>query len=220
MCFSAQADLVAGVVVGGLAVDAFRHVRKPAQKLLVAVPVVLAVHQMIEALVWWGLNGHGPHAVWRTAVWLYLVIAFGIVPVLVPLAVEALEPAFNRRRIQGFAALGVAVAVVLLYALIRGPVVATIERHHIAYDVNLAYGGVIVTLYVLATCGSMLVSSHRHVRQFGGLNLIAAGLLAWLNKSGFISLWCVWAALTSLVIVLHLRHTAEPPRARARDTVS
>ena len=63
-----------------------------------------------------------------------------------------------------------------------------------------------MALYVVAVCGSLLMSRHRQVRWFGALNLVAAALLAWLSKSSFISLWCVWAAITSVAIVVHLRH--------------
>jgi hypothetical protein len=211
MCFSPQADLLAGVVVGTIAVDALRHVQVPAQRLLVAIPVVLAAHSLIETFVWWGLQGHLPHSVWHRALWLYLVVAFGVVPVLVPVAVAALEPSVNRKRMEVFVAIGVVVAVVLMYAVIRGPVEASIQGHHIAYRVNLWHGGVIVGFYIIATCGSMLISHYPHVRWFGASNLVAAALLVWLNQDGFISLWCVWAAITSTAIAVHLRHTASPP---------
>jgi hypothetical protein len=206
MCFSPEADLVAGVVVGAIGIDALRHVHRPADKLLAAIPVVLAGHSLIEAFVWWGLQGRVLTSVWRPALWLYLAIAFGVLPVLVPVAVGALEPVEHRRLVRLFAAIGVAVAVLLTYAVVRGPVDANIEGRHIAYSVNLWHGGVLVALYVVATCGSMLVSRRHHVRWFGATNLVAVCVLAWLNKSGLISLWCVWAAVTSAAIAVHLRY--------------
>ena len=56
MCFSAEADLVAGLVVGAIGIDAWRHVRRPADVPLVMLPVVLGLHQLIEAVVWLGLE--------------------------------------------------------------------------------------------------------------------------------------------------------------------
>ena len=203
MCFSAQADLVAGVVIGGVGIDALRHVRRPAERPLAALPVVLAAHQLIEVVVWW--QAHIPHPVWRSAVWIYLAIAFGVVPVLVPLAVGALEPVANRRRVRWFTLLGAVVAVVLMWAVVRGPIVATVESHQINYRVNLWHGDTIVAVYLFATTGSLLLSSLRYVRRFGAVNLVAAAAFAWLNQNGFISLWCVWAAVTSLGIAIHLR---------------
>lgn len=205
MCFSAEADLVAGVVVAVVGVDAVRHVHSPGQRWLASLPLVFAVHQVTEALVWWGLEDRIPASVWEPARWIYLAIAFGVLPVLVPIAVGANEPTTNRRRTAAFVAVGAVVASVLMYAVVRGPVDARIEGHHIAYEVDLWRGGVIVGLYVVATCGSLLVSAHRHVRWYGGVNLVAVGLLAVLDRTAFISLWCAWAAVTSIAIAAHLR---------------
>ncbi len=211
MCISAEADLVTGVVIGAVAVDALRHARARGETLLAAIPLVLAVHQLIEVPVWWGLERAVEEAVWRPAAWLYLAIAFGVVPVLVPVAVTAAEPPADRSRIRPFAVLGVAVAAVLMYAVVRGPVDATLDERRIGYAVDLWQGGALVTLYVVATCGSLLASSDRHVRLFGVLNLVAAGVLSWADAFGFTSLWCFWAAVTSVAIAAHIRAAHRPP---------
>ncbi len=206
MCFSADVDVAAGLVVGAVGIDAMRHADRPAEKVLAAIPLLFAAHQLVEALVWWGLEGDVSESVWRPALYMYLVIAFGVLPVLVPLAVGALEPVANRWRMNVLAAVGAVVAVVLMYAVIRGPVEASIEGHYISYSVDLWSGGLIVALYVAATCGSMLLSKHRHVQVFGAINLVAVVLLVWLSRNGVISLWCLWAAVTSVAIAVHLRH--------------
>lgn len=205
MCFSAEADLVAGVLVGAIGVDAMRHARRPCERLLAALPLVFGVHQLLESVVWAGLEGRVGEAVWHPARWIYLAIAFGLLPVLVPIAVAGIEPVTHRRRTLGFAAVGLGVAIVLMYSIIRGPVASVIEGHHIAYTAELWHGSVIVFGYVVATCGSLLVSSHVHVRAFGVVNLVAVALLVWLDQSAFISLWCAWAAVTSIAIAVHLR---------------
>jgi hypothetical protein len=211
VCFSAEADLVAGVVVGAVGIDAIRHVRRPAEWPLAAIPVVLAAHQLIEAVVWWGLEGHVARDVWRVAMWAYLLIAYAVLPVLVPIAVAALEPETNRRRLGVFLAIGVVVSIVLLHALVVGPADVTVDGRHLAYAVDVWRGGLVVALYVVATCGSMLLSSHRHVRWFGAVNLVAVVVLAWTEQNAVISLWCFWAAITSVAIAAHLRRDVTPP---------
>ncbi len=208
MCFSAQADLVASIAVGVVGIDAVRHVRSPSQWWLASIPVVLATHQFVEAVVWLGLEGSVADSIGRIATWGYLAIAFGLLPVLVPVAVGALEPSTNRVRVAAFAALGAGVAAVLMSAVLGGPVEARVEGHHIDYSVDLWYGDLVVLLYVVATCGSLLVSTHRHVRWFGVVNLVAVGVIAWVDQNAFISLWCLWAALTSVGVALHLRAVA------------
>ncbi|HZT64333.1 MAG TPA: DUF6629 family protein [Acidimicrobiales bacterium] len=115
MCFSAQGDLAAGVIVTGIGVDAWFHLRgRNTHLLLATVPVVLGLHQLDESLVWLSLQGDVPHSVGRLATWVYLVVALIVVPVMVPLAILRLEPTVRRRRfIAPFVGLGLALAVLL-----------------------------------------------------------------------------------------------------------
>lgn len=208
MCFSPEVDLVVGVVTCGVGIDAVRHVRRRNELPLAAVPIVLGVHELVEVIVWWGLRGHLDRDVWHPAAWVYLVIAFGVVPVLAPFAVAALEPERHRARAYAFTALGAAVASALTYAVVRGPIHASIDGHHIAYRADLWQGNLLVGLYVFATTGALLSSSWRVVRWFGAANLVAALLLMWFNANGLISLWCIWAAVMSIGVALHLRDDA------------
>lgn len=73
MCFSPEGDLVGGLVVTAIGVDAYRHLRGQDNHLLFAtLPLVLGVHQLDESLVWWGLEGPVPHWLGRLAMWIYL----------------------------------------------------------------------------------------------------------------------------------------------------
>jgi hypothetical protein len=211
MCFSAGADVAAGIVIGAIGIDGLRHVRRPAELWLASVPLVLAAHQLVEAVVWLGLQGQVVEEAWKPALGVYLTIAFGVLPVLVPIAVGSLEPPDRRRQLRWFGFLGVAVAGVLMSAVVRGPVDAHIHNLHIEYSVDLWHGGVVVALYVVATCGPTLFSRFARVRWFGMVNIVVAAVLAWLMESAFISLWCLWAALASVAIVVHLRLADTPP---------
>lgn len=209
MCFSAEADLVAGVVVGGIGVHTLRQVRHQREVAVAALPVVFGAHQLIEAFTWWGLDGRVPAGLGDAATWVYLTIAF-VLPVLVPIAILFLEVDPRRRRMMlPFVALEIAVSAVLLTALYTGPVSAEIVGRTIAYYLDLESGGQITALYVVATCGPLLLSGRKRIVVFGTLNLIAVTVLAWLMATRVISLWCAWAAVTSIMIVIHLR-TGEP----------
>jgi hypothetical protein len=84
-----------------------------------------------------------------------------------------------------FGVLGVVVAGVLLAAMVRGPVTARLGSHFIAYSTDLRAGGLVVVLYVVATCGSLMFSGVREIARFCVLNFAMAGLLAWLTFDGF-----------------------------------
>ena len=144
--------------------------------------------------------------------WIYLVIAMAVVPVVVPLAVFRLAATTRRQQVLlPFVVLGIGVAAVLLITMIHGPV--TVERgsYHLAYSIGLQHGLLIIGLYVLATCGSLLLSGYRHIFIFGIVNLVVVVVLAVLTADGFASLWCFYAALISGAISLHLR-LAKPHR--------
>ncbi len=208
MCFSAEADLVAGIVISGLGVDALRHVRDGREIPLAGLPLVFGAHQIIETFTWWGLDGRVPEGVGTVALWAYLVVAFGVLPLLVPGAVYAIEPDPGRRRLMvPFGVLGAVVAAVLIARMVSGPVGAEVACRYIDYNVGFGYSGQIGVLYVVATCGPLLLSSRPSVVVVGLLNLAAVVALALLLANGVISLWCAWAAVISLIIVVRMRST-------------
>ena len=215
MCFSPQADLVGGLVICAIGVDAVRHIDERREFIALAwIPLLLGAHQLIEAFVWLWLQGHVPRSVGHVALWAYLLIAFVVLPVFIPIAIIALEPTRRRKLMMApFAMLGTLVAISLLGVMLRGPVGVRLAPYHLSYDAGL-YGGwgfLIVTLYVVAVCGPLLLSGYRNVALFGIVNLIAVIVIARLTVSGFASVWCGWAAISSAAITLHCRLTP-PPR--------
>jgi hypothetical protein len=214
VCFSPQADVVGGIVIVAIGTDAAGHLRHRRDHLLLAtLPLLLGAHQLIESLVWWQLQGDLPHLIGRVALWIYLLIAFVVLPVFVPIAVLSLEPTSRLRwRMVPFVSLGAVVSVVLLIAVLRGPVTAELRPYHLAYGTQLHTGWLIVTAYVIAICGALLFSGYRHILIFGLANLVAVAILARLTVDGFASLWCGYAALSAGAIALHMRY-AKPHRA-------
>jgi hypothetical protein len=215
VCFSAGADVAGGLVIGAIGVDVLRHVGgRQRYALLASLPLLLAFHQLDEAFVWWGLQGRVPAGVGHVATWIYLTIAFVVLPVFVPLAILVLEPEGRRRRMMApFAALGAVVSGVLLAAMVRGPVAARLGSHYVGYSTDLHAGGLVVMLYVTATCGSLILSGIPDIARFGVVNLVAVALLARLTIDGFASLWCAWAAISSAAFAIHLRYGRRPSAA-------
>ena len=93
MCFSPEGDLIGGLVVTAIGVDACYHLRgRPEYRLIAPFPILLGLHQIDETFVWWQLQGHVPHALGVVAMWIYLLFAFVALPTLVPTMVLLLEP--------------------------------------------------------------------------------------------------------------------------------
>ena len=192
MCFSPQADVAGGVLIAVIGVDAVRHIRQRREFIALAwIPLLLGAHQFIEALVWLWLQGHVPRGIGHVALWAYLLIAFVVLPVFIPLAVIALEPTRRRKQVMApFALLGAVVAATLFAAMARGPVSVRLAPYHLSYGIRLSDGFLIVALYVVAVCGPLLVSGYREVALFGIVNLVAVIVIARLTISGFASVWC------------------------------
>lgn len=206
MCFSAEADVVAGLVVTAIGVDALRQARRPAERALGALPVLLGAHLLVEAVVWQGLTGDVDQSVGRQAMWVYLAFALVVLPVLVPFAVRAVEPDPGRRRTMGrLGAVGAVLASVYVIVLVQGPVDVSIEGSHLAYRLGTDHGGLLAGIYAIVACASPMLSSERRIAAFGLANLAAVVALVWIENSALISLWCGWAAVTSIAIAAHLR---------------
>lgn len=210
MCFSASMDLTAGMLVTGLGVDALSHVTKREQKPLAALPLLLGVHQLVEAVVWWHVDGKASADASAVAVFAYLLIALGIAPLLVPYAFLRLR--LTAPSVAWTCLLAGAAAVCLdMWGMGRGPMTAHQSGHHLAYDLTVPYSQIGLPLYVIATCLPAIVGRSNLLRLFGVANLIVVSILAATAQSGVISLWCVWAAITSLVICIYLRREARDP---------
>lgn len=168
--------------------------------------MLFAVHQFIEGLVWLGLNGDiGPEGAQR-AILAFMVYAQGILPALMPFAVLMMEPAGLRRRTITFlACLGVVVCAWDLYGLVTLPSQAYVDHHSIAYRNAMTGNFWISRVYILATCGSLLASSHRILRWYGLLNILGLSVVEAVRAEVFASVWCVYAALLSTMIYLQFR---------------
>jgi hypothetical protein len=214
MCFSPQADLVGGVVISGIGVDVLLHRDgRTKHTALCALPLVLGFHQFIEAFVWWGLQNHINAGIGRLAMWIYLSIAFVVLPVFIPIALFALETTARRRLLFApFVAIGVVVSGILIAAMGHGPVSVRLRPHHLAYSLHLGHAAVVICLYVLAVCGPWLLSETRQFVVFGVINLLAVIVIVKLTVDGFASVWCGYAALSCGALAIYMRLPHPHPR--------
>jgi len=204
MCFSVQADLVAGAVVLPLAVASLREVRHRRELPFALLPTIFCLHQLIEALVWAGTDGEVGSGLAHAAAVAYVVIALPLLPTYVPAAVILLEPRHRRRRVLPFLLLGIVVTVVLVVTLVGHGVTVHEHPHALVYEIGLPHAVLVTALYVVAVIGASLLSGYRSIVAFGILNLVGLSVVAVLYSQAFASVWCVYAALTSVLVLVHL----------------
>jgi len=205
MCFSANASFMAAGVTGIAGIVALSGAKKTWQLLLGAIPLFFALHQAGEGFLWLGLT-HDEHATWqRPAMFTFLVVAKVVWPILVPFAFLAAEEQRTRRQVLGaVAALGVVLAAALAYGLQAYPVSAAIVGRHIQYrlDSPLAFRWITDFAYAVVTVIPPLASSDRRMRLLGMLVLGSLIVSKIFFYETFISVWCFFAALISVMIVL------------------
>ena len=211
MCFSVQADLTAGVVLLPVAVACLCEVRCRRELPFALLPALFSAHQFVEALVWLGIDGRVSAHLQSVAATVYLVFALPVLPVLIPLAVLLLEPRGARLRVAPFLAVGAAVGCYLSYALLTAPVVVVEHEHALGYTTGVRHGDLWAVLYVVAVVGPALLSGYRSIVLFGVLNLVGLVVVAVLLVAAFDSVWCVYAALLSALVLVHMRRRRRLP---------
>ncbi|AMK17644.1 DUF6629 family protein [Sphingobium herbicidovorans] len=206
ICYSASASFVASGVIGSIGVATLSHVREPRALLFAAVPLLFAAHQFTEGFVWLGLDGRiGPVALDHVT-FLFMFYAQGVLPFLMPLAVLLMEPPGQRRSaIMALTVLGALVCAWMIYGLIFFESTCSVEQYSIAYRNPLTGNFGVSLLYILATCGALVLSTHRVVRWYGVLNIIGLTIAQLVKEFAFASVWCFYAATLSMVIYWQFR---------------
>ncbi|MFE7834593.1 DUF6629 family protein [Streptomyces sp. NPDC057474] len=210
MCWSATADLVAGAGVAAVGVACVALVRSGRDLPLAALPLLLGAHQIVESVVWSSGGGSGP----ATVAW--AVIALPLLAVWVPAGVLCAAPPPARTRLIVLLAVGVATAALLTHGLATGPVTAEVRGHTVGYTIALSHPVAPVAGYLLATVGSLLLSGDRRLVVLGILAAVGASICWTLWRLEFISTWCAFAALCSLVLLgwVRTRPRASSPPSR------
>lgn len=220
MCFSATASFTAGAALSTVGVLTIRKSRGKAELPLAVVPLLFGVQQLSEGALWVSVNNNLPLLkTWAT--YFFSMFSHVVWPMFVPFAIVLVETSRRRKKaLRVFQAMGVGVGLYLLYFIVRYPVTAQIEGRSIFYDSpHLFITGVLV-LYLLATCVSGLFSSHRCVNAFGVLAFVLAIAAFQVSVKTFVSVWCFFAAILSLLIFFHFHgpmQACRPALARVQE---
>ena len=195
MCWSATADLVAGSGVAAVGVACVASVRSRRDLPLAALPLLLGAHQIVESVVWSSGGGSGA----ATVAW--TLIALPLLAVWVPTGVRCAAPPSARTRLTVLLAIGAVTAALLTHGLATSPVTAQIRGHTVGYTIDLAHPVPLVAGYLLATVGSLLLSGDRHLAVLGILAAVGASICWTLWRLEFVSTWCAFAAVCSVVLL-------------------
>jgi len=203
VCFSATANFVGSGVLGAVGVVTLTKVKHRREVLFATLPVLFAIHQFIEGFVWLGLDGIVSPTVAHDMGAAFMLYAQGLLPFLLPVSVLLFEPnAKSRRRMLPFLVIGGATTLYILWALTAYPLQLYVKGNSIVYINQATNNTTVAVLYVIATCGSLFFSKIRMMVAFGVANLAILLIVMEVKRYAFTSLWCAYAAVASLIILV------------------
>src|SRR5438445_11955235 len=100
MCFSATASFGAGAVLGTIGIIAVAKTKTNPQRLFATIPLIFAVQQFTEGLLWLSLKDPALASRQFLLTHIYLVFAMAIWPLWVPLTIRLLEKDARRKKIM------------------------------------------------------------------------------------------------------------------------
>lgn len=208
MCFSASASFAASGLTSIAGVAAVTGARQPAHRLLAGMPLFFALQQLAEGVLWLASSGR-MDAAWQTpATYMFLLAARVLWPAWVPLMVRAVDEDPGRRRaLSVLLALGVLEGLLGAYALAAFPVTADLAGHHVRYGIEapVLFRVPVDLLYYLVTVPPLLLSGHRGLRVIGVAMIAALVVSRLVYQEYFVSVWCFFAALISVLVVVVVR---------------
>jgi hypothetical protein len=204
MCYSLEASITAGLGLGlagyGMVSKALRYDRR--MVLFAAFPLVFSAHQFVEAAVWLTRNDPVAGQPYR---YVYTLIAFTMWPVLTPAAAAYAESDPERNRLWWtMGGVGIVLAAYLIAKLAGADGIdLSVYRHSLAYDPLFERPPLVTDfLYLVLTVSPLIFSQRRAINVFGVAVLATFFLALAANRPAWYSVWCLAAALFSLIIAL------------------
>jgi hypothetical protein len=207
MCFSASASFGAAAVIGGIGGVAAVQKKPPSHRMLAAVPLVFAAQQLTEGVVWMTIGHSGERTENLVAVAMFLAFALVVWPAWVPLSLMLAEKKPRRRRVlAALAWFGGGVAAYAGWLLLRGQPTAHVAGHSIAYSYATSGPALVLALYlpgyVLPSVVPFFISTVSRAKTVGVVLSVALVATFVAERQAFASVWCYFAAIMSVIIVL------------------
>jgi hypothetical protein len=199
MCFSAEASFGASVVLAVMGYTTIKMNRTKAQLFLAAIPLLFAIQQLTEGFVWFFLNNPSTSITFsKIAQNIFLIFAFLVWPIWIPLSLALVEKVdWRRKLIYADLACGVGLSAANLLAALTSPASVKIINYSLQYVGHAPYQTYLYPLIVLLPC---FLSSYKNMWVFGSLVAVAFLISQYFYEATFVSVWCFFSALVSMIL--------------------
>jgi hypothetical protein len=215
MCFSASASFVSSslLVVAGAAT--LKKVHSRSELLLALYPLLFAIIQFSEGIVWLTFRFHSAQSILNAiASYVFVIFSHVLWPTVVPASIYLIEK--DRKRKKWLLVLlisGVLLSLGTLMLMIRYGVYSQIVRSkyafHLDYVFVVSFGYIFRYVYLLVVSLPFFIATDKRLWFFGALwssSFVAAFLIF---RVAYISIWCLFAGILSLLIYLHFKYPKE-----------
>ena len=199
MCFSATASFTAAVTLSALGAATLTRIRSRRELLLGSVPLLFAIQQFSEGLVWLTRDDASLGSINSLVTYSFLFFATGLWPILCPLSVYFVETdIFRRKTILGLVVVGITLGIYLFGLVVIHGVSSEYFSGNLVYDLNfIPFYEINKYLYLVVTSVPFIIASDRLLKLFGVLAILSFGLSDLFYKVTFVSVWCFFAAILS-----------------------
>ncbi len=207
MCFSAEASFSASIVLGVVGFVAVKKTQLRSQLAFACIPFLFAFQQFAEGFLWLSLTNKDFAFLETISTYLFLIISHIVWPIWAPLSILILEKEAKRKRILSIIlGIGITLSIYLTFCFFFYNVHAEISNHHVEYTLEFPHSKLVYWItglfYFIPTVVSTFISSAKRMQLLGMAILLSCLLTRLITIKYFISLWCFFAAIISIFILL------------------
>jgi hypothetical protein len=209
MCFSATASFSAAGVLSVIGLLAHKQIRDSRYTMIASVPLLFAVQQVAEGVVWVTMGSAQHQMVQTLAMYVFLFFALCVWPTWMPVAAWLCESRRDKKRMLGIiSCLGFFVSLCSIYVLLYNPIEAKIFNCSIWYNIDMQSiitRNVDVLIYAFAVLSPLFISSLPRAKFLGAVTLFSLIFTyVWMNVT-LLSVWCFFSAVLSMLFYYSLR---------------
>jgi len=203
MCFSAGASFAVGAGLIGPGYYAIKRCESRKMLPFASTPLVFTFHQIAEGFIWLSLKNPEFASVYKPALYGYSFISQPVWPIWVPFIMWMMEPDKRRKKILSyFLLLGIAASLYMFFCLINYDISAAIENGHIRYYRDFPNLNIMRPVNFVTIAVTPFLSTVRYTKLVAATNMVSLILTYFFFTNYLISVWCFFAAILSLLIIL------------------
>lgn len=203
MCFSASASFGVGASLLAPGYYSIKSTESRGMLLFACTPILFCFHQTAEGFLWLSLTKADFAFLYKPALYTYSFISQPVWPIWVPITMWLMETNQRRKKIlYYFLLLGVAASLYMFYCLIVYNISAVVENGHIRYNRDFPNLTIMRPINFITMAVTPFLSTLRYTKLLATALMISLIVAYFFYSNYFISVWCFFAAILSLLIIL------------------